>query len=479
MSEQNAEVMRQFLVSLGFRVNEVQKRTFDDVVLKSDGVVKKLGATVLTTGVAAQAMVVALANSFEKLYYLSQRTGTSAADIKAAGAAGRQIGLNAATIESTINNISRAIKADPGTAALIEGLTGKSVQGRGIDKVLQDVVRSLSKYPDFFAFQMAGQIGIDPDTYLQLKNNLNEYIAAQERQKQLFADSGVDIDKSAEALKEYNKELAILGTKLELVGLKFADKMLPVFRELASMVGFVLDGMNKMMSSGSEPTTPKQFVEDATWSPFELGMEAGQKIRQWWSGGNTPSSKHRVTGKVIDEAPVKPSSGGAAPRAATTRGARNNNPGNIEYGAFARKYGATGSDGRFAIFPDMASGARAMAALLGSYQQRGVDTIDEIVERWAPSFENNTSAYKQFLAKRMGVGLGDKLTSRDIPALVSGIGLYESRVDPLSGGGVVIHQKNDIKVHGASDPYTTGKRVEDAMYQANADITRNLKGAVR
>jgi hypothetical protein len=53
--------------------------------------------------------------------------------------------------------------------------------------------------------------------------------------------------------------------------------------------------------------------------------------------------------------------------AALTRGLRNNNPGNIEFGSFAKKYGATGSDGRFAIFPTMVDGIRAIAELLIVY----------------------------------------------------------------------------------------------------------------
>lgn len=477
MSDQNAEVMRQFLVSLGFKVNEVQKRTFDDSVLKIDGTVKRLGTAVLATAASAQVLLVSFANSFERLYYLSQRTGTSAADIKAAGQAGRQIGLNAEAIEAAISNISRSIKADPGTAALIEGLTGKSVQGRGIDKVLQDVVRSLSKYPDFFAFQMAGQIGIDPDTYLQLKNNLNEYVAAQERQKDMFGEMGVDVDKTAKSLKEYNQELAKLSAQLEMVGLKFADKMLPVFKELAGVVGFLLDGMSRMMDE--DPSDKRGALEkglDIMLAPVDLGLSLGGRVRDWLFGPSSTPEQRKVSGKVTSErAQQAPKTAAGAP----TRGVRNNNPGNIEYGPFARRHGAVGTDGRFAVFPDMQTGTQALAALMASYKRGGYDTIDEIVERYAPSHENNTSAYKNFLSKRMGVGVGEKLGPQHMAGLISGIGLYESRFDPLASGGVTIQQNNNIKVQGVSDPKAAAKHVEDSMYQINADITRNLKGAVR
>lgn len=46
---------------------------------------------------------------------------------------------------------------------------------------------------------------------------------------------------------------------------------------------------------------------------------------------------------------------------------RNNIPGDICYGAFAQAHGATGTDGRFAIFPDAATGFTAMGALLEAH----------------------------------------------------------------------------------------------------------------
>jgi len=71
---------------------------------------------------------------------------------------------------------------------------------------------------------------------------------------------------------------------------------------------------------------------------------------------------------------------------------RNNNPGNIEAGRFARAHGATGSDGKFAIFPDAEHGFTALQILLhtsGYYN----DTIEGAISKYAPSNENNTQTY--------------------------------------------------------------------------------------
>jgi hypothetical protein len=74
--------------------------------------------------------------------------------------------------------------------------------------------------------------------------------------------------------------------------------------------------------------------------------------------------------------------GGFRPGGVGTRADRNNNPGNIEYGEFAKKMGATGSDGRFAIFPDRETGFKAAESLLGGKGYAGLN-LAQIGSRWA------------------------------------------------------------------------------------------------
>lgn len=93
-----------------------------------------------------------------------------------------------------------------------------------------------------------------------------------------------------------------------------------------------------------------------------------------------------------------------APAQRQPRGIRNNNPGNIEDGDFARSIpGYKGSDGRFAVYETPDDGLAAHATLLGSYGRKGLNTVEGVVGRWAPSSENDTGAYAQFVSKKLGV----------------------------------------------------------------------------
>lgn len=88
----------------------------------------------------------------------------------------------------------------------------------------------------------------------------------------------------------------------------------------------------------------------------------------------------------------------------TPKGIRNNNPGNIEHNLAIKWQGATGTDGRFVTFKDPASGLRALARNLLTYQeQHGLNTVAGIINRWAPPKENNTTKYIESVANVMGI----------------------------------------------------------------------------
>jgi hypothetical protein len=86
-----------------------------------------------------------------------------------------------------------------------------------------------------------------------------------------------------------------------------------------------------------------------------------------------------------------------------TRAWRNNNPGNIEFGDFAKSKGAVGSDGRFAVFPTYEAGRAAKSALLFESSSYRSLSLAAAISRYAPSNENDTDAYIREVAAAVGV----------------------------------------------------------------------------
>lgn len=86
------------------------------------------------------------------------------------------------------------------------------------------------------------------------------------------------------------------------------------------------------------------------------------------------------------------------------RGLRNNNPFNIKksYQSWLGKI--HGQDPTFETFKNLRFGVRAGLKLLITYISRGYDSPEKIIERFAPTSENNTPNYIYFIThNRRGI----------------------------------------------------------------------------
>lgn len=120
----------------------------------------------------------------------------------------------------------------------------------------------------------------------------------------------------------------------------------------------------------------------------------------------------------------------------SARGIRNNNPGNLEYSKTNPWVGQTGDDGRFAKFETPEHGIRALGRNLLSYQRQGIDTVSDIINRWAPpSDNNNTDAYIQAVCAQLGVTADQQLDASNpdtLKALCAAIIQHENGSQPYS-----------------------------------------------
>ena len=86
-------------------------------------------------------------------------------------------------------------------------------------------------------------------------------------------------------------------------------------------------------------------------------------------------------------------------------GLRINNPGNIKFNEANDWVGQIGEEGGFVWFDTPEHGIRAMGILLESYDKIGVDTIREVIERYAPPEDNNpTEVYVENVSRWVGQG---------------------------------------------------------------------------
>lgn len=152
---------------------------------------------------------------------------------------------------------------------------------------------------------------------------------------------------------------------------------------------------------------------------------------------------------------------------------RNNNPGNLEFGDFARRYGAIGTDGRFAIFPTYEAGRAAKEALLFNSSSYSGMTIERAINRYAPPGENDTQWYIDEITKDVGVPsntLTSSLTAQQRSVMLNTM----QRVEGFRPGSTTVLDGNNIPIPASSpvseDVPTTGGGSDTASDTYNQSV---------
>ena len=198
------------------------------------------------------------------------------------------------------------------------------------------------------------------------QQRLEDVEKAQKKQSEASGELTEDFTKAQLATANSSKNLQSLGFSL-------SKAAIPAVKLFAETLDKATDYINKKFGLGGRaPARPTE----STGSP----------------GGGAGGAT--VSGKSVTI--------GGETRTGGDRNWRNNNPGNIEYGAFAIKYGAIGTDGRFAIFPTEEQGRIAQDALLKSRNYAKLSLADA-VKRYAPSNENDPKSYANQIMKSTGI----------------------------------------------------------------------------
>jgi hypothetical protein len=203
---------------------------------------------------------------------------------------------------------------------------------------------------------------------------------------------------------------------------------------------------------------------------FNIGQDDGKPIAVSEGGGlydpHTKTWLQRPGGKIERVVVTNPDGstetqfrqiGGGSDSGVSASGiprsVRNNNPGNIEDGAFAQSQpGYVASDGRFAQFASPEAGAAAQTALLSQYGAQGRNTVAKIVSKWAPASDGNpVGAYVKSVAQKMGVHPNQTLDMTD-PQVLSSL---QSAMAAFEGG-------SQSKSNAPSDA-SRGGRIVDSI----------------
>lgn len=219
-------VIREFLVALGFRVDEKGLKNFKEGVEGTTKGVKQLIATVSGAALTVSAGVAAFASKLERLYFVSQRTGASAANLRGFEFAARNMGVSAEAATGTIENLARFLRNNPAGEGYLAtlGVQTRNANGELRDTVdiMSDLGKALASKPTWLASQYGNILGIDENLLLAMRNGDFEKFLKQYREM----SQTTGLDKAADDAHQFMTQLRGIGTAFENLGIRVEGAML-------------------------------------------------------------------------------------------------------------------------------------------------------------------------------------------------------------------------------------------------------------
>lgn len=496
MAKGNNEVIKSFLVSLGFSVDDNALRKFTGTLNGIGGTASLVAKSVLAVAVAAEAMVGVVANSMEKLYYASKRTGATVGNLQALNYAFEKVGISGEKALDFVEAISKiALSSDPGQKTMLDRLVG--VDTTKMEKT-EAFVKAMTKLFSMGDIEGTGQaadlFGMDKQTYGQLKQFWPEVQSAMAERNEMLKTSGINADAAAKEFTQYKNELKKAWEQIEVMTIKIAHDLLPAFDKLIKGLNDVLVGANKLQGISIFPESwvvqannivaAANKIEEALGT-VKFGVTA---LQMAWMGlgvlvervGETMLSSMNLIYSVmtLDKEGIKLAIKGMIGKAAL---GVMKDVGNTDLSSLAYPGAQPQSD------------TRKSAGASGSWAEQGAAVANQAVASGSsliPASGETKEQFMQRLERNLigGVGgglLGEMARLKKTTVLNKKTGqrsahpgykVLEGELQNIQKEAETFGIKVDINVFGASDSKAVAKEVASVQKDTFAAIIRDLGG---
>lgn len=241
----SADVLKEFVVAIGFKVDETSVRKFTQTFNRVVTGLAAVATSVAAAGAAIASHVNKVSSNFEKMYYTAQRVGTSVKSLKEVQFAAEQVGVSADEVTSQINNLYMTLKRNPAQAGQL-AMFGVNTKETDSVKLYMDFLDKMQHLPDNIKIQMGDIFGQDAQTMLQLMKDPAKFRAGVEKQRAIQARSGIDPDQQAREFVEYENQLREAKEQLTILGGVIASKLLPYMKTFTGYMIQFLDTVSKL-----------------------------------------------------------------------------------------------------------------------------------------------------------------------------------------------------------------------------------------
>lgn len=289
----NAETLKDFLISLGFKVDEAGARKFDAIVAGTTLKAIELGVKVEAAALSVVAFTAKIASGLDDLYWASQRTGATVEGIKQIGYAVSQVGGSVDGARGSLENLARFMRNNPGAEGFLNrlGVQTRDASGnmRDMATIFTGVGQRLSSMPYYRANQYAQMLGLDENTLMAMRRGIGQFSGEYTAMAKAI---GYNADVAAVSSNKFMTSLRsfglMAGIARDKIGSSLADGLAGSLDRLRRQI---LDNFPKI--EGAITATVKGIL----WAGEMVGrviyrlIQAASDIRSWWSGLDRDSQK--------------------------------------------------------------------------------------------------------------------------------------------------------------------------------------------
>ncbi|MCZ5338164.1 lytic transglycosylase catalytic [Escherichia coli] len=280
----NAETIKDFLVSLGFSVDDAGAKKFGSVLAGTTANAIKMGLAVEGAALSVVAFTAKIASGLDNLYRASQRTGATVQGIQSIGYAVSQVGGSVDAARSSLESLSRFIRNNPGAEGFLNrlGVQTRDASGnmRDMAAIFTGVGQKLSSMPYYRANQYAQMLGIDENTLMAMRRGVGQFSA---QYSEMVKAIGFNADQAALSSNRFMTSLKSLG---EMAGMA-RDK---IGSNLADGLAGQIDNLRKKIIENFPKieVTITKVIKGILWLGEIVGRVAFRivdgvgDIIEWW-----------------------------------------------------------------------------------------------------------------------------------------------------------------------------------------------------
>ncbi|EBB8133770.1 lytic transglycosylase [Salmonella enterica] len=280
----NAETIKDFLVSLGFGIDEAGYKKFESVLAGVTANAIKTGLAVEGAALSVVAFTAKIASGLDNLYWASQRTGATVQGIQSIGYAVSQVGGSVDAARSSLESLSRFVRNNPGAEGFLNrlGVQTRDASGsmRDMAAIFTGVGQKLSSMPYYRANQYAQMLGIDENTLMAMRRGVGSFSGQYSAMAKAI---GFNADEAARSSNKFMTSLrefgAMAGMARDKIGSNLAGGLAG---SLDTLRRHILDNFPRIEQTLTKAIKGILALGDIIGRLFFRLIEGTSDLITWW-----------------------------------------------------------------------------------------------------------------------------------------------------------------------------------------------------